>query len=226
MSGGVACPPGASLPPTGSASTLLPSSAPRATRALHQWPATRPRHDEAEGPCCAPTRGRRGEGAQADTLPTLPRGPQPSRRPARQRRPARGNAPAPVRTARVRRDLTRIFSGHTRHGVAPPTQLWTCPRAPHRGGRRSTSSHSTPNSMDGLQVPRGVPDTSDQILLGLLRRDRRPSSSQRVSDILWRRCLHTRTAFNGTHTAVLSEDQLGSTPDGSASITLRLWHAL
>ena len=119
----------------------------------------------------------------------------------------------------MRHDLTRIFSGHTRHGVAPPTQLWTCPRAPHRGGRRSTSSHSTPNSMDGLQAPRGVPITPDQHLLGLLRWDQRPSSSQCVSDILWRRCMHTRTAFNGTHTAVLSEDQLGSTPDGSASVT-------
>ena len=33
--------------------------------------------------------------------------------------------------------------------------------------------------------------------------------------------MHTRTAFNGTHTAVLLEDQLGSTPDGSASVTLQ-----
>ena len=32
---------------------------------------------------------------------------------------ARGNTPVPVRTARVRHDLTRIFSGHTRHGVHP-----------------------------------------------------------------------------------------------------------
>ena len=38
---------------------------------------------------------------------------------------ARGNAPVPVRTARVRHDLTRIFSGHSCLEAGPDTR-WDC----------------------------------------------------------------------------------------------------
>ena len=127
----------------------------------------------------------------------------------------------------MRHYLTLISPGHTTR-CCTLLAIVDVPMSTFKlqGRPEIKSSHSTPNSMDGLQAPRGVPATPDKHLLGLQRRDQRPGASQRVSDILWRRCMHIRTAFNGTHTAVLSEDQLGSTPDGSALVTLHLWHAL
>ena len=78
--------------------------------------------------------------------------------------------------------------------VRTPYAIVDVPTSTSQGGPEIKSSHSTPNLMDGPKLPMGfrvlLPTTPDKHLLGLHFLDQRLGLGQRVSDTLWRRCMH------------------------------------
>ena len=74
----------------------------------------------------------------------------------------------------------------------------------------------------GVRVDHSTTPEPDKLLAASLTRTRGPSFQSARKDILWRRCLHDPPERHSTApiTAVLPEDWLGSTPDGSVFDTM------